>query len=92
MLLVCVGEWVRLLRCVSHMSASSQPWWARPTLAPAGAGLTLGGREVVAIASQVDTPLYLYDAARIRAQVVALRAALAPEGHRGEITAEWLRA
>ncbi len=54
------------------------PWWLGGSLTIGAAGLEMAGRSVAALAAETDTPLYLYDSARVRAQVAEVRAALAP--------------
>lgn len=56
-------------------------WWARDDLRRDGDGrLIFAGRDVAALAAEHDRPLFLYNGARIRANVVRLRAALATSG------------
>jgi diaminopimelate decarboxylase len=59
---------------------AATPWWMSESLGSGPAGLTLGGRSVAELAAAHGTPLYLYDAAAVRAQVAALKAALAATG------------
>ncbi len=58
------------------VSGDPQPWWAGGTLRVGPAGIEIGGQSVAALARAAGTPLYLYDGARVRAQLAELRAAL----------------
>ena len=58
--------------------ADTMPWWLGGSLAVGVAGLEMAGHSVAALAAELDVPLYLYDATRVRGQVAELRAALAP--------------
>jgi diaminopimelate decarboxylase len=51
-------------------------WWTRDDLQYAGGTLRFGGREVAALARSAGTPLYLYHAGRIRANLRRLARAL----------------
>lgn len=52
-------------------------WWARDDLGYVGGRLHLAGCDVAAAAAEVDGPLFLYSAARVRANLARLQAALA---------------
>lgn len=56
-------------------------WWARPDLHHDDNGrLIFAGQDVATLAARHDRPLFLYSAARIRANRDRLRGALAPTG------------
>jgi len=55
-------------------------WWSRDGLGYADGDLQLAGRSLAGLAREAGTPLYVYDAARVRANLERLRAALAARG------------
>ncbi|HEX2813375.1 MAG TPA: diaminopimelate decarboxylase [Sphingopyxis sp.] len=58
----------------------SAPWWERDDLRHDAGRLIFAGRDVAALAEAADGPLYLYSAARVRANLARLHAALAETG------------
>lgn len=56
------------------------PWWSRPGLGYASGRLHLAGHDLAALARNHGTPLYVYDEARVHANLARLRAALATRG------------
>ena len=63
----------------------ARPWWEGGTLRAGAAGLEMGGRRVADLVRSTGTPVYLYDAARIRAQAARLRSAFGAHGLRGRV-------
>lgn len=55
-------------------------WWERPDLCYEDGRLSFAGRDVAALAKEADGPLYLYSAARVTANLVRVRDALAQTG------------
>lgn len=55
-------------------------WWARDDLRYEGGRLKLAGHDVAALAETVAGPLFLYSAARVRANLERVRGALAAAG------------
>ena len=58
------------------VSAEPRFWWARDDLKYVDGRLTFAGRDVAGLAEAADGPLYLYSAARVRANLMRVRAAL----------------
>lgn len=73
----------------AEIAARSQPpapmWWQGGSLACGPRGLTIGGAAVVDWVAQHQTPLYIYDRARIDEQLHTLRTALTQTGKRFSI-------
>lgn len=68
------------------MTGGSSDWWARPGLARDDSGeLRLAGRAVAAMARSSGTPVYLYDADRVRRNLARLREAMAGAGLRSRV-------
>lgn len=61
----------------SSASPSPTAWWTRPGLGYVRGELHVGGHAVGPLARAHSTPLYLYDAARVTANLGRLRSALA---------------
>ena len=55
-------------------------WWSRDDLRHEDGRLIFAGQDAAALADRYDRPLFLYSAARIRANLDRLRAALAASG------------
>lgn len=60
----------------------NRPFWAREGLEPLGGRLQFAGRDAEQVAREHGTPLYLYDPARLQANVETLRGALLGAGVR----------
>ena len=60
--------------------AQERLWWERDDLCYRGGRLQFGGSELHAIAAEAGTPTFVYLAARVRANLERLRAALDAEG------------
>src|SRR3954454_11385362 len=60
----------------STISVGATPWWAGGTLRVGARGVEIAGQRIEALAAQLGTPLYVYDAARVRNQLTQLREAL----------------
>lgn len=60
--------------------ANDRQWWERDDLGYRNGRLQLGGRELATFAEQMGTPTFVYHAARVRANLERLRAALDKEG------------
>lgn len=60
-------------------------WWAREDLRYADGRLELGGHDVAALAAEVEGPLFLYSAPRVRANLERLGGALATVGRPARI-------
>ena len=61
------------------------PELSRTGLSVGSEGLAFGGASLAALARAHGTPTYVYDAARVRAAVAELRAALSETGLRSQI-------
>ncbi len=55
-------------------------WWQRDDLGYRAKRLHFAGRDLQSLAAQTGTPAFVYSAARVRANLLRLRAALAAEG------------
>jgi diaminopimelate decarboxylase len=55
-------------------------WWERPDLCYKDGRLRFAGHDVAMLAKEADGPLYLYSAARVRANIGRVRDALAATG------------
>ena len=62
------------------VSPAPRFWWARDDLDYVAGRLIFAGRDVAALAEAADGPLFLYSAARVRANLTRLRTALAGVG------------
>ena len=62
-----------------------RPWWTRDGLESRGGRLFFAGHDTVALAREHGTPLYLYDPARVVANVGRLQAALGRAGVRHRV-------
>jgi diaminopimelate decarboxylase len=61
-------------------------WWARPDLSRDADGeLCLGGQALGALAAQLGTPVFVYSAARVSANVARLQGALGATGLRSRL-------
>lgn len=60
----------------SRPAGSGAPWWQRPDLRYRGGVLHLGRCDLAAVTAAARQPNYLYHAARVRANLARLRAAL----------------
>lgn len=69
----------------SSAGGATPSWWARPGLAHEEGGLRLGGADLEVLARREGTPLYVYDRARVLANLERLRAALTAAVPRGRI-------
>lgn len=66
--------------------ASTPEWWARPDLCRDAAGeLCLAGDRLSTLATQLGTPVFVYSAARVAANVARLQAALGATGLRSRL-------
>ena len=63
----------------------ARTWWSRPGLEIRGGRLTIAGRDAEGLASELGTPTYVYDLARIEEQATGLRDALLGAGLRGVV-------
>lgn len=60
----------------------TRPWWARDGLEPRSGRLMIAGRDAEELAREHGTPLYVYDTARVVANLGRLRSALEGSGVR----------